>query len=174
MHAVVASVICLTTAWISDYVRHRYAFCIAGICVCTVGYGMLLNQSHIPVGAQYAAVFLIVSGGYMCQPTTIVWINNTMGGHYKRSLSAAMMAGFGNAGGIVASNIFLTSEEPAFPTGYGTTLALVWVCAITCTVFMFGLMWENRKRERGARDYRLEESDADNLGDDHPHFRFTY
>jgi hypothetical protein len=35
-----------------------------GICIATVGYAMLLNQAHISVGAQYAAIFLIVSGGY--------------------------------------------------------------------------------------------------------------
>jgi hypothetical protein len=35
-------------------------------------------------------------------------------------------------------------------------------------------MRENKKRDRGERDYRLVGEDADNLGDDHPHFRFTY
>ena len=135
---------------------------------------MLLCQDSIPVGARYAAVFLIVSGGYTCQPITITWVNNNMGGHYKRAVSSAMMIGFGNAGGIVASNIFITGEAPGYPTGYGTTLGLVWMCALCCTAFLFGVMWENRKRERGGRDDRLVGEDADNLGDDHPHFRFTY
>ena len=35
---------------------------------------MLLNQESIPVGARYAAIFFIVTGGYMCQPTTLVCI----------------------------------------------------------------------------------------------------
>lgn len=135
---------------------------------------MLLCQDSIPVGARYAAIFLIVTGGYMCQPVCIAWVNNNMAGHYKRSVSSAMMIGFGNAGGIVASNIFITSQAPAYPTGYGTSLALIWLCAICCTIFFFGVRRENKKRERGDRDYRLECEDADNLGDDHPHFRFTY
>ena len=174
MSTVVAAVVCITTAWISDYFRHRYTFCILGIFVCTTGYAMLLNQDSIPGGAQYAAVFLIVTGGYMTQPTTVIWVNNTMGGHYKRSLSAAIMVGFGNAGGIVASNIFKLDDAPFFTTGYSTALALIWVCAVSCTVFLVGLMWENRKRDRGDTDHRLEGPDADNLGDSHPHFRFTY
>lgn len=135
---------------------------------------MLLSQASIPVGARYAGIFLIVSGGYMCQPVTIAWVNNNMGGHYKRSVSSAMMIGFGNAGGIVASNVFITSQAPAYPAGYGTSLGLVWLCGIGCTIFLVGVMWENKRRERGERDYRLEGEDADNLGDDHPHFRFTY
>jgi hypothetical protein len=39
-----------------------------------------------------------------------------------------------------------------------------------------GLWWENRLRDRGKRDYRLRlpTDEAENLGDDHPSFRFTY
>jgi hypothetical protein len=85
-----------------------------------------------------------------------------------------MMIGFGNVGGIIASNIFITDQAPAYPVGYGVSLGLAWLCAVGCTVLVFGLMAENRKRERGERDWRLEEEDKDNLGDDHPHFRFTY
>lgn len=171
---IVAAVVCVCVALSTDYFRHRYAFYMLGICVATTGYAMLFNQDRIPVGAQYAAIFLIVSGGYTCQPITITWINNNMGGHYKRAISSAMMIGFGNAGGIVASNIFITEEAPGYMTGYGTSLGLLWLCGICCTVFLFGVMYENRKRERGGRDYRLEEPDFGNHGDDTPNFRFTY
>lgn len=96
-----------------------------------------------------------------------------MSGHYKRSVSSAMQIGFGNAGGIVASNIYFATQAPYYKTGYGTALGLIWVTALACTVLLVGNILENRKRERGERDYRLGQEDADNLGDDHPHFRFT-
>ncbi|KAK4556377.1 hypothetical protein LTR86_006521 [Recurvomyces mirabilis] len=170
----VAAFFCLVTAYCTDKLRHRYAFCILGICIATTGYAMLLAQAMIPVGARYAAIFLIVTGGYMCQPVTIAWLANCMSGHYKRSVSSAFQIGFGNLGGIIASNIFITNEAPGFVTGYAVSLALIWVTAIGCTILLLGLRRENRRRERGERDWRLETSDADNLGDDHPHFRFTY
>ena len=37
--------------------------------------------------------------------------------------------------------------------------------ALCCTAFLIGVILENRKRERGERDHRLEGPDADNLGD---------
>lgn len=39
-----------------------------------------------------------------------------------------------------------------------------------------GLWWENRQRTAGKRDWRLQlpEDEVTNLGDDYPHFRFTY
>ena len=171
---IVAAVMCGITAWFTDRLRHRYAFCIIGICIATIGYAVLLCEASVPVGARYAAIFLIVSGGYICQPVTIAWIQNCMGGHYKRSVSSAIMIGFGNIGGIIASNIFITSQAPRYPVGYGVSLGLIWMCALACTGLLLGLRAENKRRDRGERDWRLETEDADNLGDDHPHFRFTY
>ncbi|KAF2169761.1 hypothetical protein M409DRAFT_64778 [Zasmidium cellare ATCC 36951] len=172
---IVATVFCVATAYLTDRLKHRYAFTLLGCLVATVGYAILLAQKHgVPAGVQYFAIFLIVTGGYMCQPVTLAWVSNCMGGHYKRSISSAVMVGFGNAGGIVASNVFITSEAPGYPTGYGVSLGLVWICAAACLTLLIGNILENRKRERGERDWRLEEEDADNLGDDHPHFRFSY
>ncbi|KAK3111831.1 hypothetical protein LTR53_012521 [Teratosphaeriaceae sp. CCFEE 6253] len=161
----VAACVCGATAWFSDRLRHRYAFAITGICIATIGYVVLLCQASVPANGRYAAVFLIVSGGYMCQPITLGWINNTMGGHYKRSISSAFQVGFGDMGGIVASNNFITGQAPRYPVGYGVSLALIRVTALSCTGLLVGLMKENRKRERGERDWRLDGPDADNLGD---------
>jgi MFS family permease len=170
---VVATVGALTTAVCTDRLKRRYPFTILGVLVATVGYVILLAQNGLAVGVKYFATFLIVLGTYITQPVCIAWISNCMSGHYKRSVASAMQIGFGNAGGIVASNIYLGKERPYYHTGYGTALGLLWVCALSCTVLLIGVILENRKRDRGERDYRLECEDADNLGDDHPHFRFS-
>jgi hypothetical protein len=98
-----------------------------------------------------------------------------MGGHYKRSIATALQIGLGNAGGIVASNIFITKQSPRYTTGYGTSLGMLLMCGVTCTVFYFGLKRENKKRDNGSRDYRFEREGEElgNMGDDHPDFRFT-
>ncbi|KAK5635927.1 hypothetical protein RRF57_011638 [Xylaria bambusicola] len=98
---------------------------------------------------------------------------NNVSGHYKRSVSSALQIGFGNVGGIVASNIFLQSEAPRYTTGYGVSLSFLGLCALSSTVLFFGIKRENKKRGRGERDYRLEKDDAHNMGDDHPSWRFT-
>lgn len=170
---VVATITAIIAAYITDRVRHRYWFCIFGLVVASVGYIMLLAQHNLPVGVKYFALFLIVPGGYITQPIVLVWMSNLVSGHYKRSVSSAMQVGFGNAGGIVASNVFLASQAPRYPVGYGVSLGMLWICGIACTALFFLVKRENRKRERGERDWRFEEPDADNLGDDHPHFRLT-
>ncbi|KAF4449685.1 hypothetical protein F53441_7086 [Fusarium austroafricanum] len=170
---VVATIGCLSSAYLADRFRHRYGFTMFGVVMTTVGYVLLLLQHRVPTAARYFALFMLVTGGYITQPVVLGWLSNTMGGHYKRSISSATQVGFGNLGGIVASNVFLAKEAPQYWTGLGVSLTMLWICGISCTIFYFLAIRENKKRDRGERDHRLQEADADNLGDDHPHWRYA-
>lgn len=166
----------LLIAYATDKLRNRYFATILGPTIASIGYIMLLAQGHLSPSVKYFATFLITCGAYTAQPVTLGWLNNNMGGHYKRAIAAAVQAGIGNLGGIVASNIFLVKESPRYPTGYGTGMALILFTSLMCTVFFFGLRRENMKRERGDRDYRYQApiEEQENMGDDHPKFRFSY
>ncbi|KAF4332009.1 tartrate transporter [Fusarium beomiforme] len=168
---IVATIGCLSAAYLADRLRHRYGFTMFGVVMTSIGYILLLLQHHVPTAARYFALFLLVTGGYITQPVILGWLSNTMGGHYKRSIASASQVGFGNLGGIVASNVYLTREAPEYWTGLGVSLGMVWICGISCTAFYFLAIRENKKRDRGERDHRLQGVDADNLGDDHPHWR---
>ncbi|KAM0793995.1 major facilitator superfamily domain-containing protein [Usnea florida] len=183
---VVAAIVTLATAIISDRTRHRYGFMMFGIVFAGIGYVILLCQgplsdplthrtTGLPLKVRYMAVFFVATGCYMVQPNSIVWVANNLGGHYKRSIGLALMISFGNIGGIIASNTFVQTQAPRYFIGYGTSLAMLLFCGIMCTAFALGLVMENKKRERGDRNYRLAlpESVLGNTGDDDPRFRFT-
>lgn len=183
---IVAAIVALATAVLSDWTKHRYGFMMFGIVFASIGYVILLCQgplvhpyTHQPAGlalsVRYMAVYLVTTGCYMVQPNAIVWVANNLGGHYKRSIVLATMIGFGNIGGIIASNIFVQTQAPRYFVGYGVSLAMLVFCGIMCTAFAVGLALESRKRERGERDYRLAlpESVLGNIGDDDPRFRFS-
>lgn len=144
-----------------------------------MGYIILLCQGPpAPKGlsrnVRYMAIFFAYIGQYIATPMSIVWFQNNISGHYKRAIGTAIQVGIGNSGGMAASNIYLQSEAPIFKTGYGTALAMVLVSGVASTVFYLGLKWENRQRDRGKRDWRLElgKEERENLGDDYPGFRF--
>ena len=173
---VAAAVVALVTALATDALRHRYAFTMLGIVVASIGYILLLAQHDLSVGARYFAVYLITCGGYITQPVTLAWLANNTAGHYKRSVSSAFQIGFGNLGGIVASNIYLSGQAPTYPVGFGVSLGMLWLCGVCCSLFLWGLRKENARREKGERECRrqLPPEELANLGDDHPGFRFTY
>lgn len=163
-------------SFLTDRLQHRYAFAMLGVFSSTIGYAILLLQAHVAVPIRYMAIFFVLAGSTITQPVVLVWLSNNMGGHVKRSASSALQIGFGNCAGIIASCIFITSESPAYPVGYGVSLALIWVSGVACSVFLYGLWRENRKRDKGDRDDRLQlpQEELENLGDDHPSYRFAY
>ncbi|OJJ54927.1 hypothetical protein ASPSYDRAFT_158769 [Aspergillus sydowii CBS 593.65] len=172
---VVAAAVTICTSFLSDRCKHRFGFAMAGCMISTVGYIILLAQDFVTTGVKYFALYAVVGGGYIAQPIFIGWLSNNMSGHYKQAIASAVQIGFGNCGGFIASNIFVSSEAPYYRSGYGTCLALIWVCVIAATLLFFLLLRENRRREQGKRDYLLlDEQEVGNLGDSHPHFRFTY
>ena len=77
---IVATVLALSVAVLTDRLHHRFFFTILGCCVATIGYAILLNMERVPVGARYFAIYAITAGGYITQPVTIAWLNNNMGG----------------------------------------------------------------------------------------------
>jgi hypothetical protein len=170
----VAAVVCLSVCYLSDKFKHRYGFIIFGVLVGSIGYILLLCQRTLPVGAKYFALFLLVASGYIVQPISVAWLMNNVGGHYKRAFASAAQIGWGNAGGIVASNIYFDSEAPYFETGYGVSFALLLFTGIMGTVMLFLLIRENRRRAEGKKDYLYQAPDADNLGDDIPSYRYAY
>ncbi|GAB7352783.1 hypothetical protein MBLNU459_g3405t1 [Dothideomycetes sp. NU459] len=171
---VVASAFCLAVCYASSRLNNRYAFLMFGVAFGSIGYIILLAQkAGVPVGAKYMALFFITSSGYIVQPMVVSWILNNASGHYKRAFTSGTMIGVGNGGGLVASNIFITKQAPYYKTGYSVALALLLNTGLFATIFLFLLKRENKKRDAGARDGRLNLSDADNLGDDHPSFRFS-
>ena len=141
---IVACIVILLTAFASDRVKHRYTFIVSGVSIASIGYAILLAQQHVHVQVRYFALYLIMGGGYMGQPLSIIWLLNNTNGHWQRSVSAAMQIGLGNSAGIIASNIFIDKERPLYRTGYGVSLGLLWMSAAAATVTVLGCWWENK------------------------------
>lgn len=171
-----AFVCTLCAAIFSDIVKHRYSFVMFGCMVSIIGYGILLNTQSISVNIRYMAIYFVATGGFVAQPIVVGWLSNNMAGHYKRGMGSAIQIGFGNTAGLIASNIYITAEAPFYRTGYSVGLSLILMSALCGTIFVIILYVENKKRDQGKRDYLLElpAEQLNNLGDDHPHFRFTY
>ena len=67
----------------------------------------------------------------------------------------------------------LTNGRPRYITGHAINLGMLGGALITTTLLIFYNNWENRQREKGTRDYRLNEEDEAALGYRHPHFKYT-
>lgn len=89
-------------------------------------------------------------------------------------IAIAVQTGMGIAGGIPAGFIFPAKDAPRYLKGYGTLIGMTTGAMLLLAVHVVGTWLENGKRDAGRRDYRLQGRDKDDLGDDHPSFRYTY
>ncbi|OTB04980.1 hypothetical protein M426DRAFT_57656 [Hypoxylon sp. CI-4A] len=171
----VSAVGMVTVAYLSDRFKHRFGFIILACVISTVGYSMLLAQGSLSSEAKYAAVFLVSLGGFICPPIALAWLANNVAGHWKRSFASAIQVALGNICGIVAALIYQQDEAPRYPTGYSTSLALMWVGGAAALTMFVGMLVENRMRDAGKMDSRLSrpKQELENMGDYHPSFRYT-
>lgn len=170
----VAFVLAIVVAWFSDRVSHRFGFAMLGVGLAMIGWIIELAQAN-PVGARYFGLFAITSGVYIMMPVLVVWNMNNLGTGYKRVIGAAFQIGGGNCAALVSSNVFISTEAPKYPTGFGVGFTLNVLAGVCCTILYLGLKAENKRRDRGERDDRLAlpPDELDNLGDEHPSFRYT-
>ena len=128
------------------------------------------------VGACYFAIVLASIGLYPINPGASSWISNNLAGAAKRAIGIAYMTSLTNIGGIGASYIFIDSEAPAYPTGFGTSLAFSCLGVIASLLLDLIYMRINKKRslvsESEIRETYSDEQLAD-FGDRSPLFRYT-
>ena len=131
-------------------------------------------QNNIP--ACFFAVVLACIGLYPINPGGNAWTVNNLAGQTKRAIGIAYMICLGNLGGIVGSYIFIESESPRYPTGFGSSLGFAAAGVGACLVLETLYHLSNKRRaamsETEIREkYTDEELDA--MGDRSPLFRYT-
>ena len=173
---ILSGLVSLTTAYLSDRLQHRVSFAQFGYLLSFVGFVLLLKQEELPKGARYAALYFVEVGSYISLPLLWSVMANNVSGSYKRAIATGLQIGVGQFGGVITSLVFPSKEAPLYRKGFEICLSLLITAAVLMMGFVLGLWIENRKRNRGERDYRLslETKERENLGDDHPSFRFVY
>ncbi len=117
----------------SDRYKLRSPFIFGGLLVALVGF--VINITDAPSGVKYFGTFLCVSGSYGALPGVVVWfvitvitfriwiadtparLGNNLSGQYKRAVGMALHIGLGNFGGVVASNVYRSQDNPRFILG---------------------------------------------------------
>ena len=158
-------------AWFSDKLQHRFLFAIFPICVCISGFGILIAV-HDNHKVQYAALFLVAAGAYSAMPVIVCWFNMNLGGHHRRAIGSAWQVAFGNIGGIIAVFSFLAKDAPRYIPGYSISIAFVCLSALSCCLYFAMCSWQNRTRNKSARDVGLTEYEKTELGDLSPDYRY--
>lgn len=164
---------------LSDRFRRRAYFLIVPQSLLVIAYAILTPLAPkigSNIGACFFAIILANIGCYPINPGASSWCSNNTAGAAKRTLGIAYMISLSNVGGIFASFIFIESEKPGYPTGFGTSLAFA-AAGILAVIFLdLNYSRINKKRDKMSMEeisekYTQEELSL--LGDRSPMFRYT-
>ncbi|KAL1758198.1 major facilitator superfamily domain-containing protein [Schizophyllum commune] len=152
------------------YVFACIVTCIVGFCADRYGHRGLFNIGFFILGAVGYIILIVSRSGALSYVgvylAACAWMSNNVEGSYKRSVSLAMVIGFGNINGAVSSNVYRDKDKPWYTLG----LVLMYIAfgLISSTVYLFLADRENRRRDRGERDevIRAEGSEEGKEGDE--------
>lgn len=170
----VATVVSLFMSWLSDRLQRRGVFISAGALLAMTGYAILSSANDPNV--KYGAVYIAAIGIFFIGTTVLAWSLNNAAGSSIRAVSSAFVVAMGNFGSVIATWSYLPTDAPRYRKGHFINMgAEIIVCLLGIAGILY-VRWENRQRDLGKRNHRLQglttDEEIDELGYRHPSFRY--
>ncbi|KAL3448371.1 major facilitator superfamily domain-containing protein [Aspergillus insuetus] len=170
------------SAWLSGRFSDRFSwrmpFIVGPLSVLVVGMAVLFSLSsnvadNVP--GMYVGVILSQIGIYPLLPGISAWTGNNLALSWKRSIGLAWLLAAGNVGSLIGTNVFLDSESPRYPTGYGTALGIICL-GVVCALLLEFFLWRLNKAKAALSEevretYTQEQLDA--MGEKSPLYQYT-
>ncbi|KAJ7091473.1 MFS general substrate transporter [Mycena belliarum] len=168
----VAAVWAVIISYVSLRIKQRAVLIFASGLFMVLGYAIAIGTKN--PDARYAACFFSLMGTPI-GPMELAWGTENAAPDTIRAVTSAIIPGIGTLGSVIAVWTYLPADAPDYHKGntlnLGTTSA---VCLLTILAGIY-IRWENAKRDRGERDYRLDGKtprELEELGYLHPRFHY--
>lgn len=125
---------------------------------------------------MYTGVVLAQIGIYPLLPGISAWVGNNLAPSWKRSIGLAWLLAAGNFGSLIGTNIFLDSEAPSYPTGFGVSLGIICLGLVAGCVLESSLWRLNKaKLLKSESEFRAQytQEQLDAMGEKSPLYQYT-
>lgn len=169
----------VVSGYLSDRLRWRMPFVAVPCALVLVGYAIILSldgalAAHI--ATAYAGIVIAVVGIYPIQPAAQAWNANNLAPAGRRAVGVGFVSTLGNLGSILGSFMYLDSEAPSYPTGFGLSLALGGAGLLLALLLEWGYERANGRKAGVTEDEvraRHTEAELLDMGDESPLFRYV-
>ncbi|KAF2658652.1 MFS general substrate transporter, partial [Lophiostoma macrostomum CBS 122681] len=141
--------------WASGRTGWRFPFVLLGITIVLIGWCIQVYYSghRLSAGARYFSLYCMSGGTFIQMAMTTSWMVNNLRGRASIAVGTAIILGLGNCANFVASNVFITTEAPKYPTGFKTGLGITIAGAVFCLAFLGLLVNHNKKLDAKRREF---------------------
>lgn len=175
----VGAISAFLSAVFADRLKWRMPFIVGAQTIVLIAFSILFAKAadiKDNIGLCYFGVVLACIGLYPITPGANAWTVNNLAGRTKAAMGIAYMIAIGNSGGIPGSYIYIQSEAPKYPTGFGVSLAAAGAGILSAVTLEVTYRSINQRRSKMSAEevygkYSVEELEA--MGDRSPLFRYT-
>jgi len=133
----------LGSTLLSGHFNKRWPFIIPSIIISTIGW--TIHVAYERAAVRYFAQFLISFGTFCQMPLYIGLLTANLRGKASQGVGAGIILGIGNCANFVSSNVFITTQAPRYPVGFGTGLGITILAIPVMLLLMFLFSCHNKK-----------------------------
>lgn len=122
-------------------------------------------------------MILVCIGLYPVVPGCSAWISNNLAGPAKRAIGLAWAFALCNIGSIAGPHIYVPSEAPSYPAGFGCSLGFAAAGIVAILLLSVNYRRINEKRDKMDVEWIEEHYTEEQLaamGDRSPLFRYVW
>lgn len=149
----VAFIVVIATAYLSDRLQTRSTFIIAHALLAALGYAAiaLLGYRKSPhTLVRYLALYPAIFGFFSCITVIITWTINNQESDSKKGTGMAILNIIGQFGPLVGTSIFPASEGPWYVKGMAICAGFMVLVAVLAATLRWVLVRENREARQGG------------------------
>ena len=171
---VVATLWLYLNAYLSDRYRQRAIFLAGALATTFIGCVILAAIPLHSRGPGYFACFLIEMGAFVPTAMFHSWHNNNDGGENSRAFRTGALTFAANAGSLISSNIFLTTDAPKYEHALVASAGLQVLGVVVVLGLRTQMARENGRRNRvqGVQWTSEDVATAEARDPKSEHFRF--
>ncbi|KAJ4348508.1 uncharacterized protein N0V89_009885 [Didymosphaeria variabile] len=174
-----ASLVTVFSGWAADRYKQRMLSVLLPNLLAMIGFIIIIvsvRYKELP-GVTLFGIFFAIGGLYPISPAVTAWTALNLAGSMKRSVGIGAMIAFSQLGGIVGSNIYISSQSPRYPVGFGISITMLGLFGIIWPAcYYFILRRINAKRARTPVEEVKEkytDQELAEIGDESPLFRYS-
>ncbi|EEP81497.1 conserved hypothetical protein [Uncinocarpus reesii 1704] len=174
----VGAISAYVSSLLSDRYRWRFPFLVFGQTCIVIAFAILFSKAadiKDNVGLCYFAVMFSCIGFYPITPGINAWTVNNLAGARKKAMGIAFMISIGNLAGIPGSFIYIESEKPKYPTGFGSSFAFAGSGIIASIILELGYIRINKRKAQMTREEvheKYTDEQLQKMGDRSPLFKY--
>ncbi|OQV10578.1 hypothetical protein CLAIMM_14555 [Cladophialophora immunda] len=161
---VLSAILVLAVAYSSDHFHERTMHILFGLTIVIIGLicDITLPLSH--VHARYGGLVVLLAGSNISYPILIAWLAGNTPEPGKRTVLLGIN-GYGNLGGIIGSELFLSKYGPTYRWPLKVTVALVAASWVGFALYHFELRYANHYRAKCLARMTPEEIEDERTND---------